>query len=180
MSQNTLKPSDGNPPADVKKNSPSGLKDASRRPESERTDACLRMQVIRPWVFALAAALLLAGLLIWLFFGVSLTTVTGYAQVMSDGYADCVVSSSRIDEIVEGQKVTVGKVNGTVYKIVPGYVTYDQIADLYGYSVRSLHLDPEDTYYYVRVYVPGAPVGYSSCSIVTRQMTPFQFYFGGD
>ena len=154
---------------------------AEQRKQAEilTTPNCyLRTRWMESWIPPLAVLLLLAGALSWFFFGSCVETVSGWAQVNEGRFVDCAVPSSEISRIKVGQIMMVGNNSGPIIHVASDYVTYRQVAELYGYSVTRMHLSENEVYYYVRATVPNEATGYRQYTIVTGTETPFRKYFG--
>ena len=154
-------------------------KQKNRSSAPDKTDSYLRTQRLRVWLVALAGAVLVSGLLVWLFFGAYNITVSGYAETIQGVCAYCAVPSAEIDRVQLGMTGWIDSHKGTVTHIDENCSTYDEIIHLYGFSAARFHVKQDETYYFVELDITQADSGYSRFTIITDTVTPFEYFFGG-
>lgn len=140
------------------------LKKAS---DPEQLDGYLKVTGFGPWFVILAAALVLAAIFIWVFFGKIQTAVTG-AGYCENGTIRCYFAQNAIGEIPEGSTVDIQGSPGTVTEIesslyravdIPDDVLF-LLPDARWYSTAQIRCDLEDGLYSV-VY-PGTAIAPAS------------------
>ena len=115
-------------------------KNLKKAADPEQLNTCLKVTGVRPWLFVIAAGLVLAAIFIWLFSGEIRPPVTG-AGYCEDGILTCYFRQTDIDEISPASAV---KVKDKEYRIT------EICAPLYLYSDLPndiLYLVPEDQWY---------------------------------
>lgn len=93
-------------------------KNLKKASEPEKLDRYLRVTGFGPWFTVLAAAIVLAAVFIWVFFGKLQLTVSG-AGYCEDGTLLCYISQQDSDEITNDIVVDVGGVKGRIIGIDP-------------------------------------------------------------
>ncbi len=140
------------------------LKKAS---EPERLDAYLKVTGFGPWLVLLAAALALAAVFVWAFFGRLHITVTG-AGNCENGTLVCYVAQKDIDDITENSVADVEGAEGAVTGIdadlfaaseVPKDVL-PRLTDSKWYCRVTVNCPQEDGLYTVIFQKPVAPASF--------------------
>lgn len=139
----------------------------------EKLDGYLKVTGFGPWFVLLAAALVLAAIFAWVFFGRIQTTVTG-AGYCENGVLRCYVAQSELGEITEETVVMIegvqGEVTGTDASLhsaseVPNELLF-LLPDERWYSTVQINCPLEDGLYTVTFY--------------QRELAPSSFLTRGD
>ena len=91
-------------------------KNLKRATDPEQLDGYLKVTGYGPWLVLLVAALVLAGVFVWAFFGKVQTVVNG-GGYCEDGTITCYFARSEIDEIPLGAEVDIEGVQVKVIEI---------------------------------------------------------------
>jgi len=141
------------------------LKEAS---EPEQFDNFLRVTGFGPWLTLLSAALVLAAVFVWVFFGRFQTVITG-AGYCKDGRLLCYVSQKELDGITDNTTVDVEGTAGEIIRFDPSLYTASDISndvlfllpDTRWYCMVVLDCPLEDGLYKVSFYRESvAPVSF--------------------
>lgn len=140
------------------------LKKAS---EPEQLDGYLKVTGFGPWAVLLAAALMLAAVFVWAFFGRLHTTVTG-AGYCKDGTLVCYMAQKDTDSITENSDADVEGIEGVVTGISPDLFSSSEVpkdvlprlADSKWYCTVSVSCPREDGLYTVIFQNPVAPASF--------------------
>ena len=139
--------------------------------EPEQLDGYLKVTGFGPWFVLVTAALVLAAVFVWMFFGRLQTVVTG-AGYCKDGELLCYVDQSEMEEITEDSVAEINGLRGSVTDIdlalhnpsqVPNDVRF-LLPDSRWYCTVQLSCPLEDGLYQVSFY----PKSVSPASFITR------------
>ena len=113
-------------------------KNLTKATEAEQLDRYLKVTGSGPWFVLLAAALVLAAIFIWAFFGKVETVVDG-AGYCEEGTIICYFARSEIDEIPVGAIVDIEGAQGVVTEIGKNLYSAnelpEEVADLLPYEM---------------------------------------------
>ena len=139
----------------------------------EQLDGYLKVTGFGPWVVLLAAALVLAAIFAWAFFGKIQTTVTG-AGYCENGVLRCYVAQSAVGEITGETAVMIEGTRGEVTGIDAGLHSASELAN------DLLFLLPEERWYCtVQISCP-LEDGLYTATFYEREITPSSFMTRGD
>ena len=131
-------------------------KNLKKASDPEQLDGYLKVTDMGPWFVILAAALVLAAIFVWVFFGKVHTIVNG-AGYCKDGMIRCYFAQNEISEITEGMTVDVQGASGTVTEVetslfravdIPDDVLF-LLPDARWYSTARIRCDLDDGLYAV-------------------------------
>ena len=94
----------------------------------EQLDGYLKVTGMGPWFVILAAALVLAAIFVWMFFGKVHTVVNG-AGYCQNGVIRCYFAQNEIGEIKEGMTVDIQGASGTVTDVESSLFRAAEIPD---------------------------------------------------
>lgn len=168
---------------------------------SEQSDEYMKAPKVHGWIIVVAALVLVAGILCWLFTGSINITLKGSAYILDFSYFNnqikseednensqdsinemsvyCFVPAEDINKIKENMTVWIGNAKGYVARIVPEYRTYDQIYSFFQSQTDNLKLKKDEKYYFAIVTLPDEETGFSDYTIVLDTVTPAEYLFGG-
>ncbi|NLE19832.1 MAG: hypothetical protein GX623_03345 [Clostridiales bacterium] len=136
------------------------------------------LSVARPgvWVILSAAALLVAGFLLFGMFGTIPSTVTA-AGLARGGEAVCYVSD--VTRIKPGMPARVGESEGKVTAISLIPLSSGEVDEAHAEDYVVFKLDPKAWNYPVTVSAPGVPDGMHEVVITTQSIRPISFLLDG-
>ena len=139
----------------------------------EQLDGYLKVTGFGPWFVLLAAALILAAIFAWAFFGKLQSTVTG-AGYAEKGVLRCYVAQSELDEITEETTVMIEDTRGAVTNIDASLHSASELSN------DLLFLLPEARWYcMVQIDCP-LEDGLYTVTFYQREVTPAAFLMRGD
>ena len=146
-------------------------KNLMKASEPEQLDGYLKVTGFGPWVVLITAALVLAAVFVWTFFGRLQTVVTG-AGYCKDGELLCYVVQSEIEEITKDSVAEISGLRGSVTDVDPALHNPNQVPndvrfllpDSKWYCTVKLRCPLEDGLYTVNFY----PKSVSPASFITR------------
>lgn len=139
----------------------------------EKLDGYLKVTSIGPWFVLLAAALVLAAVFLWVFFGKVQTTVTG-AGYCENGVLRCYVARSEISEITEKSAVMADKTQGEVVEIDSDLHSLSEVPD----EIHSM-LPPANWYSTVQLACP-LEDGLYTVTFSQKSAAPFSLRMQGE
>lgn len=139
----------------------------------ETLDGYLKVTSFGPWFVLLAAALVLAAVFVWAFFGTIRTTVNG-AGYCEDGTLRCYVARGEIGEITEDSTAIIGGTQGTVKRIDMNLYSPFEVPN------EVLFLLPESNWYSTVQLACPLENGLYSVTFSQKSPAPFSLRMQGD
>ena len=139
----------------------------------EQLDGYLKVTGFGPWFVLLSAALILAAIFAWAFFGKLQSTVTG-AGYAENGVLRCYVAQSELEEITEETTVMIEDTRGAVTNIDASLHSASELSN------DLLFLLPEARWYCtVQIDCP-LEDGLYTVTFYQREVAPAAFLMRGD
>ena len=139
----------------------------------EKLDGFLKVTGFAPWFVLLAAALVLAAVFVWVFFGRIQTTITG-AGYCENGVLRCYVAQSELGEITKETVVMIEGVQGEVTGIDNSLHSASEVSN------ELLFLLPDERWYStVQIKCP-LKDGLYTVTFYQSEIAPSSFLTQGD
>lgn len=160
---------------DENKNTIFREKNLKKAADPEQLGSYLKVTGFGAWFVVLSAALVLAAVFIWAFFG-SVETVCEGAGYCKDGVINCFFEQQQTEEILKGMKADIGGNEGTVTQVDSDLYMSDDIP----YEVLYLIPDNDARWYSTAKVSCDLPDGLYSVKITVETDHPIFFFANGN